>query len=134
VALIEAGRQKPVISVGNLSAVRDFLDVRDVVRAYHLLLEKGKPGIPYNVSSGKKWRIAAILDLLLRLATVKIRVEKDPLRTRPADIPLQCGDPGRLRRATGWRPRYRLEETLENLLEHWRGEVGGGKRKDGKRK
>jgi len=134
VALIEAERQEPVIGVGNLAAVRDFLDVRDVVRAYLLLLEKGKPGIPYNVSSGKKWKIEDILHLLLGLAKVRIEVRKDPLRKRPADIPLQCGDPGRLRRATAWRPRYALDETLRDLLEYWRKEVGRKGRKGRKRR
>jgi GDP-4-dehydro-6-deoxy-D-mannose reductase len=131
VALIEAARQEPVIQVGNLAAVRDFLDVRDVVRAYRLLMAKGRPGVPYNVSSGKKWKIAHILDLLRGMAETGIEVRQDPLRMRPADIPLQCGDPSRLRRATGWRPRYRLEETLRDLLHYWRGEVGreGGKRR-----
>jgi GDP-4-dehydro-6-deoxy-D-mannose reductase len=111
--------------------VRDFLDVRDVVRAYRLLMAKGRPGVPYNVSSGKKWKIAHILDLLRGMAETGIEVRQDPLRMRPADIPLQCGDPSRLRRATGWRPRYRLEETLRDLLHYWRGEVGreGGKRR-----
>jgi GDP-4-dehydro-6-deoxy-D-mannose reductase len=94
-------------------------------------MAKGRPGVPYNVSSGKKWKIAHILDLLRGMAETGIEVRQDPLRMRPADIPLQCGDPGRLRRATGWRPRYRLEETLRDLLHYWRGEVGreGGKRR-----
>jgi GDP-4-dehydro-6-deoxy-D-mannose reductase len=120
IALIEAGRREPVMRVGNLRAARDFLDVRDVVRAYCLLLEKGRPGTPYNVSSGKSWKISTLLGMLLDLSKVKIRVQQDPSRQRPADIPLLLGHPGRLRRVTGWRPVLQLDQTLADLLEYWR--------------
>ncbi len=126
VALIEAGRQAPVISVGNLRAVRDFLDVRDVVAAYRLILEKGRPAVPYNVASGRKVRIADILKTLLGMSRVAIEVRADPERMRPADIAQQWGDPRRLRRATGWRPVRDLGETLADLLEYWRRQVRGG--------
>lgn len=120
IALIERGRSEPVIRVGNLQAARDFLDVRDVVRAYALLVEKGRPGVPFNVCSGKAWKIADILQMLIDRAEVRIEVESDPARCRPADIPLLRGDPRRLRRATGWQPCYAMSETIADLLEYWR--------------
>lgn len=120
IALIEAGRQEPLLQVGNLQSARDFLDVRDVVRAYRLLVGKGKPGVTYNVCSGKAWKIADVLGILLDRARVEIEVRPDPSRARRADIPLLLGNPGRLRRATGWRPDFTVEEMLTDLLEHWR--------------
>lgn len=123
IAFIEAGRREPVLRVGNLQAARDFLDVRDVVRAYRLLIDKGRPGVPYNVCSGKAWKIADLLKILIGLSRAKIEVQKDPARSRRADIPLLLGDPGKLRRATGWRPRYAIEEMLADLLEYWRATV-----------
>jgi GDP-4-dehydro-6-deoxy-D-mannose reductase len=132
VALVETGRQEPVISVGNLAAVRDFLDVRDVVRAYRLLVQKGKPGVPYNVASGKKLKISDILARLLDLSEVEIEVRTDPLKKRPADIPLQWGSSDRLKRATGWRPKHSMDETLADLLEYWRRDVRRGHRERAK--
>ncbi|MFO7675814.1 MAG: GDP-mannose 4,6-dehydratase [bacterium] len=123
VALIETGKQPPVISVGNLDAVRDFTDVRDTVRAYRLVLEKGEPGEVYNVATGKGWRIGAMLDILLGLAKVKVEVKPDPARMRPSDVELLLGDPSKLRARTGWEPEYRFEQTMADLLDYWRGRV-----------
>lgn len=116
IAAIEAGRSEPVLRVGNLSAARDFLDVRDVVRAYEALLATGTAGTIYNVCSGSTLTIADGLEILLGLSTAKVRVEPDPSRQRPVDIPVLVGDPSRLREATGWTPRVVFGETLGELL------------------
>ena len=118
VADILAGRQKPEIKVGNLKVVRDFSDVRDVVRAYYLALEKGKAGEAYNVASGRPRRVADILQYYLRASSVKIKVYRDRTRLRASDIPRLVGDPRKLERATGWRPRIRFETTLCDILRH----------------
>ena len=119
-------RARPaVIEVGNLEAVRDFTDVRDVVRAYWVLLEKGEPGEVYNVCSGRGLRIRELLDLLLASSSARVEVRVDPERLRPADVPALVGDPARLRAATGWEPRFPLEETLRDLLDDWRARVAG---------
>ncbi len=120
IAEIEAGRQAPVLSVGNLDAVRDYSDVRDVVRAYWLLLQKGRAGETYNVCSGQGIAIGDILQTLLDVSGVAIEVRRDPERMRPSDIPAIIGNPKKLRDATGWTPEIPLRQTLADLLEHWR--------------
>jgi GDP-4-dehydro-6-deoxy-D-mannose reductase len=120
IAEIEAGLAPPVLSVGNLEAVRDFTDVRDVVRAYRALLEAGEAGEAYNVCRGRGWRIGEMLEMLLRHCDVRPEVRVEPGRLRPSDIPVLVGDPSKLRRATGWEPRISLEQTLGDLLEDWR--------------
>jgi GDP-4-dehydro-6-deoxy-D-mannose reductase len=120
IAEIEAGRRPGVLKVGNLEAVRDFADVRDVVRAYWLLLERGEGGAVYNVCTGTGRRVREVLDLLLASARTRVEVRVDPDRLRPADVPAQVGDPSRLREATGWEPRIPLERSLLDLLEDWR--------------
>ena len=117
---IEAGRRPPVLKVGNLEAVRDFADVRDVVRAYWMLLEKGEAGSAYNACTGRGRRIRDLLDRLLSASGTRVEVRVDPDRLRPSDVPVQVGDPSRLLEATGWEPRIPLERTLEDLLEDWR--------------
>jgi GDP-4-dehydro-6-deoxy-D-mannose reductase len=124
VAEIEAGLRPPVIHVGNLEAVRDFTDVRDVVRAYWSLLEKGGAGQVFNVCSGRGRRIRELLDILLGLARVSVEIRVDPDRLRPADVPVLVGDPARLKALTGWEPRIPMETTLEDLLADWRRRVG----------
>jgi GDP-4-dehydro-6-deoxy-D-mannose reductase len=120
IAEIEAGLRPPVLKVGNLEAVRDFADVRDVVRAYWLLLERGQPGAAYNVCTGQGRRIRELLDLLLASSRAHVEVRVDPERLRPSDVPVQVGDPARLRAATGWEPGVPLEQTLRDLLDDWR--------------
>jgi GDP-4-dehydro-6-deoxy-D-mannose reductase len=120
IAEAEAGLRPPVLHVGNLDAVRDYTDVRDVVRAYWALLERGQAGSVYNVCSGHGRSIRELLDILLSVAGVRLTVEVEPDRLRPADVPAQWGDPRRLQDATGWRPRIPLEETLRDLLDDWR--------------
>jgi GDP-4-dehydro-6-deoxy-D-mannose reductase len=120
IAEAEAGLRPPVLQVGNLEAVRDYSDVRDVVRAYWALLERGEAGAVYNVCSGRGRTIRELLDILLSLADAKLDVKVEPERLRPADVPAQFGDPRRLREATGWEPRIPLERTLRDLLDDWR--------------
>lgn len=116
VAAIALGRAEPVVRVGNLDSLRDFLDVRDVARAYRLLLERGRPGQAYNISSGKLVRVGDLLDGLCRLAGVRPRIEVDPARFRPADEPRPL-DSGRIRRELGWEPSVPLDETLRAILD-----------------
>lgn len=108
------------IPVGNLSARRDFTDVRDVVRAYRLLIESGRPGAVYNVCSGRDISIREIADGLLGLAGTSLEFETDPSLVRPVEVPVLRGDPGRLADATGWAPAVPLEQTLADVLAYWR--------------
>ena len=117
---IEAGRQEPVIRVGNLSAKRDFTDVRDIVRAYGLLAENGRAGETYNVGSGKAVSIQSILDRICELSSAKIDVEIDKNRFRPADVPKIEADITKLTKDTGWRPVIELEKSLVDILGHFR--------------
>ena len=122
VAEVEAGK-RPRIEVGNLEVVRDFTDVRDVVRGYRLLAEKGDPGEIYNLGSGQGVKIADALNTLANLANRPIEVYVDPARVRPVDQPLLIADPRKLRVATGWSPRYAIEQTLRDMLDYWRAEI-----------
>ena len=121
-ARIERGEQKPEISVGNLEAQRDLLDVRDVVEAYRLLLERGFPGGTYNVANAKPVAMREILDRLRALCTTPTEVQVDPNRLRPADIACSTGDALKIRTVTGWQPRYALDTTLGDTLAYWRTE------------
>jgi GDP-4-dehydro-6-deoxy-D-mannose reductase len=120
---IEGGRP-PVLTVGNLDAVRDYADVRDVVRAYWALLDRGRPGEVYNVCTGKGVRMREVLDILMSVAGISAEVRVDPTRLRPSDVPALVGDPARLEADTGWRPMIPLRRTLEDLLEQWRAARG----------
>jgi GDP-4-dehydro-6-deoxy-D-mannose reductase len=117
---IEMGRREPVISVGNLDAARDFTDVRDMVVAYWLALEKCEPGSVYNVCSGVSYTIRNVLDRLLALSNVEIEVRLDPTRLRPSDVPLLVGDSSPFRERTGWQPRIAFDDTLRDILNYWR--------------
>jgi GDP-4-dehydro-6-deoxy-D-mannose reductase len=123
VALIEAGQQEPVIRVGNLDAIRDFTDVRDMVRAYWLAVEKGTPGEVYNIATGQGIVIRELLDRLRSLAHVEVRVETDPARLRPSDVEILIGDSSKFRADTGWEPQIPFEQTLRDLLDYWRARV-----------
>ena len=122
VAEIEAGKREPVMMVGNLSAKRDFTDVRDVVRAYALLMDKGTKGQTYNVGSGHAIAIEEILKMILKHSAVKIEVETDKERLRPVDVPIIEADTGELKKCTGWMPEIALEQTIIETLEFWRNE------------
>lgn len=120
IADIEAGLAPPAIEVGNLDAKRDLTDVRDTVRAYRLILDRGVPGRPYNVCTGRAIEIGALLDMLLTRARVPIRIVRDPSRYRPNDLPLVLGDSSRINTELGWRPEIPLDQTLDDLLCYWR--------------
>jgi GDP-4-dehydro-6-deoxy-D-mannose reductase len=120
IADIEKGSRPPVVHVGNLEARRDFTDVRDMVRGYWLALEKGAPGEVYNLCSGKDYSIRQVLELLLGMTKTRIEVRQDRLRLRPSDVPVLLGDGTKFREATGWVPVIPFEQTLHDMLEHWR--------------
>ncbi len=117
VAAIRAGRQSPVMRVGNLESVRDFLHVDDVIDAYVKLLDPAVPADVYNVASGLATSIQSVLDRLIDLAAIAARVETDPERYRPTDW--LVGDASRLRKATEWRPRAPFDAILRELYEDW---------------
>ena len=123
VAEIEAGLKPPVLRHGNLDAHRDFTDVRDVVRAYWLLINQGQAGDVYNVGSGRAVSIKRMLNILLEMSRTPIRTEIDPERMRPSDIPVIVCDPSKLQRTTGWRADIPLEQTLADILDEWREKV-----------
>lgn len=116
---IKKGLRDPVIAVGDLDVKRDFLDVRDVCAAYLRLLRDGKKGETYNVCSGRSFRIRDTLDKMCELAGIDVEVKIDPERLRPADTPELRGDASKLRRDTGWEPKYEIEDTLGALLDYW---------------
>ena len=120
VAAIELGLQEPVIRVGNLDAVRDFTDVRDMVRAYWLAVTKGKPGEVYNIATGQGIVIRELLDMIIGMAQVEVKIETDPARLRPSDVEILIGDSSKFRADTGWEPQIPFEQTVRDLLDHWR--------------
>ncbi len=123
IAEAEAGIRPAAMAVGNLTAQRDFSDVRDVVRAYYWLMLKGEAGAAYNVGSGRAVTVQHILDTLLSMSAVPITVAQDPARYRPIDAPCIYADIGRLRAATGWVAETPLERSLSDVLEYWRSRV-----------
>jgi GDP-4-dehydro-6-deoxy-D-mannose reductase len=120
VAAIEAGRQPPVIEVGNLEARRDLMDVRDTVRAYRTLMAGGQAGRVYNVCAGRAHRVGDLLEGLVARAGIPIAVRVDPARLRPNDTPLVLGDPSRIRGELGWAAEVPFERTLDDVLDDWR--------------
>ena len=123
IAMIEKGLQEPTLHVGNLTPRRDFTDVRDVVKAYWLALEKGKKGEVYNICSGKDYSILEVLTLLLKFSKVKPKIKQDPKRMRPSDVMRLLGSNAKFRRLTGWKPEIPFRKTLEDLLNYWRERV-----------
>jgi len=123
VAAIEAGRSAPVLRVGNLESRRDVTDVRDTVRAYVAIVQRGRPARPYNVCSGTAYRLRDLLDALVGLSRVPISIEVDPARLRASDNPVIAGDRSRITSETGWVPRLTIEQTLGDLLDYWRGAI-----------
>ncbi len=118
--IVEVENQKQAkIKVGNLTAIRDFTDVKDMVKAYILLMEKGQAKQTYNIGTGQGFTIQQVLDMLIHLAKVKIEVEIDSSRMRPSDIPIAVANPEKIKRL-GWQPSINLEKTLERVLSYWR--------------
>lgn len=119
-ARIELGLSEPVISVGNLEAMRDFTDVRDIVRAYVMLSEKGRSGQTYNVGSGRAVKIADVLDMIISKASCAIEVRRDEARMRPSDVPLHCADIAKIKSEIGWEPVISLEKTIVDTMNYFR--------------
>jgi GDP-4-dehydro-6-deoxy-D-mannose reductase len=123
VASIEAGLAPPVIRVGNLDAIRDFTDVRDMVRAYWLAVQHGRPGEVYNIATGEGHKIRDVLERLIELAGIEVTIETDPARLRPSDVEILIGDSSKFRADTGWEPRIPWDQTLRDVLDYWRGQL-----------
>ncbi|NWO26310.1 GDP-mannose 4,6-dehydratase [Leptotrichia sp. oral taxon 417] len=111
----------PVLKVGNLDTLRDFTDVRDIVRGYLMLLESGKIGESYNIGSGNVIKIKDILKKLINLSSKKIKIEIDKEKFRPVDVPIVQCDNSKIKKDTGWSPEISIDETLKEVLEYWRG-------------
>ena len=126
IAEIEHGLRAPLMSVGNLEARRDFCDVRDIVRAYHLAIDQCPVGVPMNIASGRAWSIQEVLDTLLQLSTVSIQVKNDPERLRPSDVSLMLGDAAQFHQHTGWQADIDFHNTLESVLGYWRRKINTG--------
>lgn len=120
IARIEAGRVEPRLLVGNLEARRDLADVRDTVRAYRALADRGVAGTAYNVCRGEAPMIRSLVEGLVARARVPVAIVVDPARLRPVDVPVLVGSHDRITAATGWRPEIPLEQTLDDLLSWWR--------------
>ncbi|MBI5144508.1 MAG: GDP-mannose 4,6-dehydratase [Candidatus Omnitrophica bacterium] len=123
IARIEKGLQEGVLYTGDTFTVRDFTDVRDMVRGYWLALEKGEPGEVYNICSGRGYSIKEALDMLKSYSKKNFIVKKDPSRLRPSDVPVLIGDNTKFVKRTGWRPEIPFEKTLKDILDYWRENV-----------
>ena len=130
IAMIEAGLQEPVIKVGNLDSLRTWSDVRDAVRAYHMLVTiNPTSGEYYNIGGTHTCSVREMLEYLVSLSTVRdIKVEIDPERLRPIDADLQVPDTTKFSNHTGWKPEISFEKTMKDLLQYWRTQVGSGKK------
>jgi GDP-4-dehydro-6-deoxy-D-mannose reductase len=123
IAMIEKGKQEPVIRVGNLDASRDYTDVRDMVRAYLLSVEKCDPGDVYNICTGSTIIIGDMLKLLLSMTKTKVKIVPDASRMRPSDVPVLLGDNTKFVKKTGWKADIAFKKTMEDLLNYWRERV-----------
>ena len=123
IARIEAGLAPPELHVGNLDSRRDMTDVRDVVEAYDMLMTAAPAGRPFNICSGRAWKVHDLLDELLHVARVPIQIVMDEARLRPSDVPVVQGDASRIRSEVGWEPHIRVEQMLSDTLEWWRAEI-----------
>jgi len=119
IAEIDMGAREPVVSVGNLNVQRDFSDVRDIVRGYYLLLEKGEPGDVYQLCSGHAVSIREILEILVGMASRPIRIAEDESRVRTREAPAVWGDPSKAKEAVGWETQYQIKTTLQDLKLYW---------------
>jgi len=123
IAEIEKGLKEPIIKVGNLEAKRDFTDVRDMVRAHWLAIQKGKFGEVYNICSGNVVSIKELLDRLLNMSKKKIKVIQDPKRLRLSDVPLLLGDSIKFKKQVNWKQKYLFKKTLQDILNYWRNKI-----------
>jgi GDP-4-dehydro-6-deoxy-D-mannose reductase len=123
IAMIEKGKQEPVIHVGNLEAARDYTDVRDMVKGYLTAVLKCDPGDVYNICSGKSIKIRDMLSMLLSYSRVKPEIKPDPMRMRPSDVPILIGDNSKFVKKTGWKTEIPFTRTMEDLLNYWRARV-----------
>ena len=127
IAEIESGAREPVVYTGNLDIQRDFTDVRDMVLAYKLAIEKGASGEVYNICSERSYSIRWILDILLRFAKLSVEIREDKTKLRPTDITTIRGDCSKFKTATGWKPIMQFEKTLNDILNYWREKTVGSK-------
>lgn len=125
IARIEAGKQE-VLKHGNLDSVRTMCDARDIAEAYWLAATKCQAGEAYNIGGGAQVSVREVLGRLSRMSSAIIKWEQDPALMRPSDVTLQVPDCTKFKEATGWEPKFDLEQSLQDLLNHWRNEVGGG--------
>lgn len=123
IALIESGQAEPILTMGNLEPRRDLTDVRDTVRAYGAMMEKARPGVPYNVASGRAVAVRELVDAFVARARCAVSLVQDEARFRPNDVPLLVGSHERLRAETGWEPQISLDQTIDDLLAYWRARV-----------
>ena len=126
-ARIKAGLNEPVIHVGNLTAIRDFTDVRDMVRAYWLAVNKAKPGEVYNIASGREITIQELLDRLIALSGVEVEVREDPARMRPSDVEILIGDASKFKADTGWDIEIPFDKTLKDTFDYWVDRIADGR-------
>lgn len=126
IAEIEAGLRMPQMAVGTLDVARDFSDVRDIVRGYHLALTSGRPGEVYNLGSGQTHSVHDLLETLIAASTVTIEVVQDASRARPVDVPCVVADCTRVREHTGWQPQISFQQSLHDVLDYWREQVRSG--------
>lgn len=123
IAEIEKGKKDPVVYVGNLDAIRDYTDVRDMVRAYYLAVKKCKAGEVYNIATGTGWKIKDVLSLLLSMSSAKIKIVQDKERMRLSDVEVLIGDATKFRKTTGWKQEIPFGKTMRDLLNYWRERV-----------
>jgi GDP-4-dehydro-6-deoxy-D-mannose reductase len=122
VAEVEVGARS-CVEVGNLQVVRDFTDVRDIVRAYRLLIERGAPGEIYHIGTGRDLTLSQLLDMIVKCARIPVEVRVDPARIRAVDSPRLLCNASKMHAATGWSPRIPIEKTLSDMLDYWRTEI-----------
>jgi GDP-4-dehydro-6-deoxy-D-mannose reductase len=120
---IERGLREPVLRLGNMTAQRDFTDVRDMARAYILAIQHGEPGDVYNIGSGRAHSVREMLDIMLAHSSIKITEETDPAKFRPSDTPISYADPSKFKRQTGWEPGFSFEQTCVDILDGWRARI-----------
>lgn len=118
-ALIKLGKAEPVLTLGNLEAVRDFTDVRDMVRAYWLAVNRCETGQAYNIGSGVGYKVSEVVSLLTSFDKVSVPVKQDPRFMRPSDVPILICDSTKFRDYTGWKPAIPFEQTLRDLFDYW---------------